>query len=173
MTQDEHEKPDKPRTALSQVTTNMGTEEIVAAVQQRRDCVHQEILQIVYKLYHSDFQLVTEDNGRATVADKARFLAFHLVGAAKTLYHDLPPADKAQFSVIKAKLFEQFSPSTIDLQMAKMAFCNCKQGPYESLSRLYHKCTEADPSFGHGPGGSGCSHHKQQLSSSQETAAST
>ena len=73
----------------------MGTEEIVAAVQQRLKGLtvsidkFSELSTDSVTEWLEDFELLAEDNGRTTEADKARFLAFHLVGEAKTLYHDL------------------------------------------------------------------------------------
>ena len=123
----------------SKQETDMGTEEIVAAVEKRLKGMavsiekFSELSTDSVTEWLDDFELLAEDNGRTTDKDKARFLSFHLAGEAKTLYHDLEPAEKAKFTAIKAKLIEQFSPSSTDLQTAKMAFYNRKQGPYESL----------------------------------------
>ena len=80
-----------------------------------------------------DFELLADELGKTTDAEKAKFIPFQLAGDARLKYKTLSPEDRASFQAIKNLLAETYAPTQHDLQTAKLAFYNRKQGQFENL----------------------------------------
>ena len=75
-----------------------------------------------------DFELLADELCKTTDADKANFIPFQLAGDARLKYKTLLPEEQKSFQAIKTLLAETYASTQHDLQTAKLAFYNRKQG---------------------------------------------
>ena len=117
--------------------SNMTGEQQIAALQQQLKGMALAIPkfdgQEDFDEWLIDFELLADELGKTTDAEKAKFIPFQLAGDARLKYKTLSPEDRASFQAIKNLLTETYAPTQHDLQSAKLSFYNRKQGQFENL----------------------------------------